>query len=164
MKKLLVALSLMLVLVGCAVEDSPEAIFDRALVEVEEADEYAMQIKLTRDDDVLFEIEFEKNGLGRQFLEIINRVTNSKMESIYKSLVDFTYADVFSNFEMASGIIECEIDPEKSKTITDLISLYTNEAIESIKHKMTVTGDSMDDIEMIIKTKTQTYKLTMKKQ
>ena len=164
MRKLLLAFSLFLVLVGCAVEDSPEAIFDRALVEIEEADSYGMQITLKRDDVVLFEVEFEKDGLSRHFSELVNLVTNSKMKDIYESLVDFTYTDVFGNFEMANGVIECDIDPEKSKTITDLISFYTSEAVESISHKMSVVGESMEDVEMTIKTKTQTYTLTMKKQ
>ena len=114
MKKVLLVFSLFLVLVGCAVEDSPEAIFDRALVEVEEADSYGMQITLKRDDVVLFEVEFEKDY--------------EKLSSKFDDILDLLYQAVEKNVLDEENLIKY-----------NNISLSKNELIElnnTIKYKI----------------------------
>ena len=146
MKKVLLAFSLFLVLVGCAVEDSPEAIFDRALVEIEEAETYQTHLVLKQDNTVLLEMDYTKND---------------DVSEDTKSLMQFEYSMIFSDFLKEEDAIVCTILPENSPVLVNLVANYTDEPLETITHHMYLKDGSLDYVAIKLNTATQTYECTI---
>ena len=146
MKKILLALSLLLVLVGCAVEDSPESYFSIALNEIEEAENYQTHLVLKQDEMILLEMDYTKG---------------EEVSDDTKALMQFEYSMIFSDFTKEENAIVCEILPENSPTLTSLIANYTDEPVETITHSMYLKDYSLDYVVMELKTTTQTFECTI---
>ena len=142
MKKIVLALSLLLILVGCAVEDSPESYFSMALNEIEETENYQTHLVLKQNETILLEMDYTKG-------ESVSDDT--------KALMQFEYSMIFSDFIKENDAIVCAILPENSPVLSSLIANYTDEPLETIIHTMYLKDYSLDYVVMELNTTTQTY-------
>ena len=160
MKKILLAFGLLLVLVGCAIEDSPENYFMMALTEVEESTNYQTYLTLKEGNEELVKINYEKKSEKDESVSV-ELVEEQQVKHIKVPLVTLQYSMIFSNFSKDENIITCDIKPENSEVLCNLISLFTTEPIETITHKMYLDNYSIDYIVMEINTANHSYECTI---
>ena len=146
MKKVFNVLFILLLITGCAVEDSPESYFSIALNEIEEAETYQTHLVLKRDNTVLLEMDYTKND---------------EVSEDEKTLMQFEYSMIFSDFLKEEDAIVCTILPENSPVLVNLVKNYTDEPLETITHHMYLKDGSLDYVVMELNTATQTYECTI---
>ena len=146
MKKVFKVLFVLLLITGCAVEDSPESYFSIALNEIEEAETYQTHLVLKQDNTVLLEMDYTKND---------------EVSEDTKILMQFEYSMIFSDFLKEEDAIVCTILPENSPVLVNLVANYTDEPLETIIHKMYLKDGSLDYVVMELNTATQTYECTI---
>lgn len=146
MKKVIKVLFVLLLITGCAVEDSPESYFSIALNEIEEAETYQTHLVLKQDNTVLLEMDYTKND---------------DVSEDTKALMQFEYSMIFSDFLKEEDVIVCTILPENSPVLVNLVKNYTDEPLETITHHMYLKDGFLDYVVMELNTTTQTYECTI---
>lgn len=157
MKKILLAICLLLGLVGCATEESPEYYFDVALSEVENIDSYKTNVLIVQRETTLAEGTVEKN----QDAIVEDFIFGPKLETM-DLLGTFAYASQFGDFTLEDACkITCFIPVDEDNAITQTIRHFTSDEIVSIEHQMLLDGESISYCFIKVKTNNDTYGITI---
>lgn len=165
MKKLLTSILLLMILVGCATEDTPEYYFDTALTKIENATVLETEMTvINQDGKELYYISYEKDGLVRKRVGTEHPDSieiDENFEDNMTQITRFYYGDIFNDFSMEDNVVICTMPVNSSEQIVQTAKLLTDEDISSITHYMYFEDEELDYVEIIVQAKTQTLTYTI---
>ena len=164
MKRVVFIVFLMLALVGCGHEETPEYYFDTALTDIENASVLETEmIVVNQEGKELFYVSYKKDAQIKSVnLENPGHFNpDENFEAYIKQIARFYYGDVFTDFKMEDQVVICTIPLDGSEQIVQTAKQLTNENVISITNSMYFEGEILDYVKILVKTDTQTLTYTI---